>query len=403
MEPIKKACPSNLSSTLLAFILLAALSSLGTNAAAQQEKVISESGSGTGVIFDSAGNLYGANSNEIYELSPQAGLWKQTILYSFTTDEEPLCNLVFDSASNLYGVTISGRNGDLGTVFELKNSGSGTWTEETLFTFPLGGKLGGSPYGSLIFDAAGNLYGTTFYGGAYGLTSQNTGGTVFELVHRSDGGWAEKVLHSFGNGSDGIEPYANLIFDAAGNLYGTTTHGGAYGAGIAFELMPQAGGGWREKILHNFGNGSDGQFPYTGLTLDASGNLYGSTTNGGTYNGGTAFELIPQAGGGWKEKILHHFGNTGDGSYVSSALIFDSAGNAYGNTFFGGAYSGGIVFELTPHSNGAWSEKILHAFGNGSDGWGALSNVTFGPSGNLFGTTQSGGTSEGGIVWEVIH
>jgi uncharacterized repeat protein (TIGR03803 family) len=152
--------------------------------------------------------------------------------------------------------------------------------------------------------------------------------------------WNEKVLHSFNNnGTDGYEPYfGSLIFDAAGNLYGTTYAGGMYGYGTAFELSPAAGGSWTETVLYNFGNGTGAaQNPRAGLIFDAAGNLYGTTTGGGTSNSGTVFELTPTGGGGWTGQVLYSFGNTPDGAYSNAGLIFDAAGNLYGTTELGGA------------------------------------------------------------------
>jgi uncharacterized repeat protein (TIGR03803 family) len=163
--------------------------------------------------------------------------------------------------------------------------------------------------------------------------------------------WNEKVLYSFGRGrDDGGYPYASLISDAAGNFHGTTYFGGANGWGTVFELTPTAGGGWTEDVLYNF-NGGDGRWPEAGLIFDAAGNLYGTTSGGGTYGDyGTVFELLtPEWGGGWTEQVLHSFGNGADGTYPQAGLIFDTAGNLYGTTQQGGAYYNyGTVFELTP-------------------------------------------------------
>jgi uncharacterized repeat protein (TIGR03803 family) len=346
------------------------------------------------VIFDAAGNLYGTSNRSVYQLTPQSGgAWTEKTLYTVGSSSNTEGTLVFDAAGNLYGVAISD------TVFELTPSAGGTWTEKTLFTFSPTATKGWAPYGGVIFDHAGNLYGTTAYGGIYG--SQATGGTVFELTPQSNGTWSEKVLHSFGNGNDGHLPVSNLIFDSAGNLYGTTQAGGANSFGTVFELMPQVGGGWKEKILHGFGSGFDGQSPRAGLIFDAAGNLYGTTTQGGLYTFGTAFELIPQASGAWKEKLLHSFGSGSDGQYCEAGLIFDSAGNLYGTTFSGGTFGGGVAFELRPNPNGTWAEKILHNFGQGTDGSGSLGNLIFDAAGNLYGTTQGGGTSQEGTVFQI--
>ncbi len=162
--------------------------------------------------------------------------------------------------------------------------------------------------------------------------------------------WAaapEKVLRSFNvSGNDGFYPYAGLVFDAAGNLYGTTMEGGIHGQGMVFELTPQEGGGWTEKVLHSF-NSTDGAYPYAGLIFDAAGNLYGTTVRGGIHDDGAVFELTPKEGGGWTEKVLHSFEHGTDGTYPFAGLIFDAAGNLYGTTYEGGIHGYGTVFELT--------------------------------------------------------
>lgn len=370
-------------------------------AAAQQEQVLySFSGSNpqAGVTFDAAGNLYGTQAFNVYKLAPQAGGgWTESVIYSFTGSQDAEGTLAQDAAGNLYGVTIGGSTGN-GTVFQLTQSG-GSWTPNTLYSFPSSGRNGISPYGDPVLDAAGNIYGTTFYGGRYG--SGSSGGVAWRLSPQTGGGYTFKVLHNFGNGSDGQEPFAGMILDSSGNLYGTTVAGGSKGFGTVFELIPQADGSWKEKILHNFASGFDGQGPRAKLTFDAAGNLYGTTNTGGRYGLGTAFQLIPQADGTWKEKFLHHFGNGSDGAYLYSNLVFDTAGSLYGATFFGGQYGGGIVFKLVPQSDGTWSEKIVHRFGNGGDGNGPLGDVTFDASGSLFGTTIGGGSNFQGTVWKI--
>jgi uncharacterized repeat protein (TIGR03803 family) len=230
---------------------------------------------------------------------------------------------------------------------------AGGWSEKVLHSF--NDTDGAYSSAGLIFDKNGNLYGTTLEGGDYGCSASGCG-TVFELTPTAGGGWTETVLLNF-NGSDGSGPQAGLIFDAAGNLYGTTVGGGTncppFGCGTVFELTPTAGGGWTEKVLHSFGNGTDGANPFAGLIFDAAGNLYGTTYGGGTYRCGasgcgTAFELTPAAGGSWTETVLYSFSRGNDGFEPEAGLIFDSAGNLYGTTAVGGTYDGGTVFELTP-------------------------------------------------------
>ena len=264
------------------------------------------------------------------------------------------------------------------------------------------GTDGNGPGGDLIFDAAGNLYGTT-YGGGINPCEGFGCGTVFELSPRQGGGWTEEVLHSF-NGTGGQYPYAGLVFDAAGNLYGTTSKGGIQGAGTIFELSPRQGGGWTERVLHSFGNGTDGAEPRAGLILDGAGNLYGTTVSGGIHldqcgvGCGTVFQLSPQQGGGWTETLLHSFSYDGmDGVEPFGGLVFDAAGNLYGTTFGGGihatCYQGGrcgTVFELSPRQGGGWTETVLHSF-DGTDGYQPNSALLIDGTGNLFGMTQNGG------------
>jgi uncharacterized repeat protein (TIGR03803 family) len=271
-------------------------------------------------------------------------------------------------------------------------------TETVLHNFNDNGKDGFNPYGALIFDKAGNLYGTTVSGGAYDA------GTVFELTPKG-GAWTETVLHSFdANGKDGTFPWGGLIFDAAGNLYGTTETGGVYGYGTVFEMSPN-GKTWKEKVLHSFnaGNGKDGGGSLAGLIFDGSGNLYGTTELGGAYDFGTVFELSPKTGGGWTEKVLHSFNpNTKDGVAPNASPIFDTAGNLYSTTLEGGAYDLGTVFELSPKTGGGWKEKILHSFNsNNTDGYFPFAALTLDGSGNLYGATSVGGAKYGGIAFEL--
>jgi uncharacterized repeat protein (TIGR03803 family) len=345
----------------------------------------------------------------LFALTPRAGAQQESVLHSFNPSSRdglnPQANLILDIAGNLYGTTfdggIHGCNGgtfNCGTVFEMSPLSGGGWTEKILHNFGKGTD-GSNPTAGLVFDAAGNLYGTTVDGGAYAL------GTVFELSPGSYGGWTEKVLHHFSsNGTDGIRPYAGVIIDGSGNLYGTTSGGGTTGAGIVFELTPHANGSWTEKILHSFSYPNprtEGWNPMSSLAADASGNLYGVTVGGGFYGYGVAFELSPAAEGGWTEKILHAFNSDGkDGWQPYNGVSIDGRGNLYGTTPFGGAYENGALFELTLSAGGTWAEKIIHSFNaDGTDGVRPLGGVTLDAAGNVYGTTYAGGPS-GGIVFE---
>jgi uncharacterized repeat protein (TIGR03803 family) len=404
-------------------IFTAILFVTGTGAAAQ-EKVLHSFSSSTdgfepfaGLIFDAAGNLYGTTSaggasdlGTVFELTPSAGgTWTEKLLWSFgngTDGREPEAGLIFDAAGNLYGTTDDGGTSNSGTVFELTPTAGGGWTEQVLHSFNYNGTDGNGPFAGLVFDAAGNLYGTTTRGGSDQSCTYGCG-TVFELTPTAGGTWTEKVLHNFSNdGTDGNYPEAGLTFDTAGNLYGTTASGGSEscfgGCGTVFELTPAAGGTWTERVLHTFG-GADGDEPRAGLVFDASGNLYGTTFQGGTYDLGTVFELTPAAGGTWTEKVLHSFGNGTDGANPTASLIFGASGNLYGTTEDGGTSTAGTVFELTPAAGGTWTEQVLHNFNdNRTDGWQPYAGLILDAAGNLYGTTYYGGThNESGTVFEI--
>ena len=343
--------------------------------------------------------------------APPAGAQEEAVLHSFNPGIRdglnPQGNLIFDSSGNLYGTTYSGGvNGcfgstfSCGTVFELSPTSSGGWSEKLLHNFGLG-QDGSSPSAGLVFDGAGNLYGATDLGGAYGY------GTVFELSPAKDGSWMERVLHHFNyNGRDGIYPYGGVTVDAGGNVYGTTAGGGTFGSGTVFELVHNASGKWVEKILHNFaypGTAKDGWAPWGGVVANAVGNLYGTTAAGGAYGYGTVFELSPAADGSWNERILHNFNYDGtDGVQSYAKLAFDRAGNLYGSTGGGGVGNRGTVFELIPLANGEWKEKIVHDFmADGTDGVQPGAAVILDGSGNIFGTTIGSSARGFGTVYEL--
>jgi hypothetical protein len=363
-----------------------------------------------------------------------AGVTEQT-LYTFCLEggacpdgDYPSGALIMDAAGNLYGATPGGGNANnAGVVFELTpNQARTAWTESVLYAFcPAGGTCsdGAGPVGSLIMDSAGNLYGMTFVGGT--PTSKNTtgSGVVFKLTPNSARtAWTESVLHAFcpggGNCTDGEYPFSGLIMDSAGNLYGTAFGANASGiaGGVVFELTPnQTHSAWTENVLYSFcaqPGCADGQSPQTaGLIMDASGNLYGTTEYGGKGNsgngglaGGVVFKLTPnQAHTAWTETVLYAFcpggGTCPDGVAPNAGLIIDAAGNLYGATLGGGnANNGGVVFELTPNpAHTAWSESVLYAFcpagGICADGDGAYASLILDSSGELYGTTASGGNA----------
>jgi uncharacterized repeat protein (TIGR03803 family) len=389
------------------------LTATGAPAVAQLERVLhSFNTNGYGytpvasVICDAAGNLYGttpvggfASGGIVFEIVPKTGGgWTAKTLHNFSGRNgdgfDPTASLIFDAAGNLYGTTNSGGAFGMGIVFELSPSAGGNWTETVLYSFGNSGSDGQNPQAALVFDAAGNLYGTTHQGGTYSM------GTVFELSPAAGGGWTESVLHSFGSGSDGQYPQAAVILDPAGNLFGTTIEGGSYNNGTVFELK-RSGTEWNETILHHFSpNGSDGVIPFAGVTMDKNGNLYGTTNYGGVHGYGTVFEVRPA---NQTEKILHNFsGGPADGMYPTAGLIFDASGNLYGTTTDGGAIGSGIVFEMLPAKSG-WAEKVLHNFNSGTNQDGSFpdAGVVFDALGNLYGTTYAGGSYASGTVFEI--
>lgn len=314
-----------------------------------------------GLVFDSTGNLYGVTSGgggttgcsggcgTFFELSPSSsGTWTETILYRFAdaTQNPTTGTLVMDGAGNFYGVTSAGGANGLGNVYELSPSSSG-WTYTDLFD--LSTSTGYQPLNGVTVDTAGNLYGTTNLGGdvtgTWGCGTKGCG-VVYRLTKTSSG-WSYSNIYVF-HGPGGEGPLASLIFDSAGNLYGTTAHGGSAtccGYGVVFKLTPKATGLWTESILHHFTNGTDGAYPANQLTMDANGNLYG-------LSGSPVFKIIPASSGGWQFEVLGTVYPSVNTANNNTPLLRDSAGNLYGtsvdlgNTF---CHTGcGSVYELSP-------------------------------------------------------
>lgn len=271
-------------------------------------------------------------------IAPRAvpAYWNETALRTYVKSQEgcPTGNLLLDSSGNLYGVTQDGGPNGWGSVFELTRNGS-AWTETILYAFQ-GQADGGAPYSGLIMDNAGNLYGTASAAGA------NRQGVVFELKH-SGGSWTEQVLYTFQGGNDGGQPVAGLIFDNTGDLYGATASWGSGGGGTVFKLAPSQGS-WTYSVLASL-TGSDG--PVASLTMDASGNLYGTTFMDDPDGYGSVFKLTP-SGGGWTYVNLHNFTGGADGGYPGGGVVLDTAGNLYGTAVTGGANNLGVLYEITP-------------------------------------------------------
>jgi uncharacterized repeat protein (TIGR03803 family) len=328
------------------------------------------------LIQDAAGDLYGTTQyggakggyGTVFKLD-SAG--KETVLHSFagTPDaEDPYAGLTRDKAGNFYGTTLyGGAQGGFGTVFKLGPKG-----KETILHSFAGTPDGEDPRSVLVRDAAGNLYGTTQYGGSGGGY-----GTVFKLDAKGE----LTVLHSFAGTPDGEDPYAGLLRDKAGNLYGTTQYGGTGGGyGTVFKLSFKG----KLTLLHSFSGTPDGVNPLAGLLRDGAGNLYGTTHYGGTAGGyGTVFKLTAKG----KLTLLHSFAGMPDGQNPYSRLIRDPAGNLYGTTFYGGSSGYGTVFKLDT----AGTLTVLHSFNYSPDGAHPIAGLILDKAGNLYGTTSDGG------------
>lgn len=312
------------------------------------------------------------------------------ILHSFGAPgdgAQPVAGLVFDSQGNLYGQTSSGGSAGTvcglagcGTVFKLAPNTDGTWTETVLHNFN-GFDGAGATFEAPVFDNRGNLFSTTGGGGSHRY------GTVFELTPNGNGRWHFSSLYSFTAGSDGWSPSGLVVHN--GSLYGTTSWGGGENdEGVVFNLTQSTPAGWSELTVHTFNEYTDGWLP-AGLVFDTNGNAYGTTFYGGTnQNLGTVYKLTQDpVTKRWTETIIHEF-EALDGNNPSSTMVFDSAGNLYSTTIGGGRRGGGNVFELLPNSDGTWTLKTIYSFYPGEDSY---AGVTFDQFGNLYGATEGSG------------
>jgi len=301
------------------------------------------------LLLDKAGNIYGttisgSNGGVAFKLSPSGSGWQETVLHSFGI-HSPSSGLIMDGFGSLYGETAGGGAFDDGTVFVLKPTSSG-YQYHIVYSFAAAND-GIQPANGQIFDSKGDLFGTTTGGG--GLTGA---GTVFELQRGTNGQWTESVIHSFTTSADGVTPQAPVVIDSAGNLYGTTSSGGALscgqglGCGTVYELTP-SGGSWTLTTLHNFTDNPDGHAPLAGLTLDSDGNLYGTTSNGGTSGTGVVFELTASSGG-FVESVVYSFSGGSDGGFPDTPVLIGSGGNIFGTANFGGSANDGVVFAIKP-------------------------------------------------------
>ena len=349
-----------------------------------------------------------------------------TVLHSFTGGgggANPYAGLSRDGAGNLYGTVATGgysggscaASGGCGLVFKLEYKGSG-WLLTPLYTFR-GGSDGSTPNARVIIGPSGILYGTTRHGGGSGCGG-NGCGTVFSLRPSASAcvsalcSWNETVIYRFTGGSDGANPgYGDLVFDAADNIYGTTISGGegsceyGSGCGVIYKLAP-SGSGWTESVLYTFAGGSGGGNPFDSLVFDSTGDLYGTAATGGNlncnapYGCGTVFELATSVSG-WTENVLYTFQNGTDGASPYGGLIFDPSGNLYGTTPSGGSGGGGTVFKLTP-LGGSWTFGVVYSFVGSGSLPGPYDDLTMDSAGNVYGTTYQDGANGVGNVFELI-
>jgi uncharacterized repeat protein (TIGR03803 family) len=357
------------------------------------------------------GNLDGSGHGTVFEITANG---EETVLYNFKGGRDgsnPYGALIFDAAGNLYGTTISGgsgcNGGGCGTVFELSPRGQ-TWKETVLHRFAKD-RDGDNPLSGPRQDAQGNLYGTTSDGGKCGK-GLTRGGTIYELSP-SKGQWSASILHTFCAANDLTRgDYGTLAMDSAGNLYGT--------AGLeAYELSNPTGQAWTYETIHDFTVGNGSGFSVGGVVLDNERNVYGVNAIGGQPRLGSVFELIAKEG--WRLKVLHTFQGKAhrDGANPALAPTLDGSGNLFGTTHNGGSPGGvcggecGVVYKLAPATGGDWTETVLYDFTNSTpeDGYNPIASVTLDDVGNLFGVTTKGGFSSAvrpcdcGVVYKIAQ
>lgn len=353
------------------------------------------------LVSDASGNLYGTtekggadNYGTVFELVNNGGTYTEQVLYSFTGSsdgEYPSAGLTIDASGNLYGAA----SGGTADVFELVNAGGGTYSFKVLYGFT-SQSSGTGLEGNLTLDANGDIYGVTAGGG-------NNYGLVYELVNNG-GVYSEKILYAFSGGSDGSIPDAGVTLDSKGNIYGTTVEGGANGWGAVYELVSNGGGGYNEETLYSFTDGSDGASPQAGVTLDSRGDIFGTNQGDGTNTFGAVFELVNNPAGVYTETTLHVFSNANsDGKAPESGVIMDANGDLFGTTEYGGGSANkGTVYELVySSSSGSYSEQILYVFTGAADGYYPKAGILLDSSGDLFGSSQNGGSSSDGAIWEL--
>jgi len=358
----------------------------------------------TELAIDAAGNLFGTSvqggafgGGTVFQLSP-AGV--HTVLYNFTGGRdggEPYKGVTLDAQGNLYGTAVTGGGGSCeggcGVVFELKNSG-GSWDFSVIHTFS--GADGSGPGSPVTIDKHGNVYGTTPTGGANGV------GVVYQLKPDGTGRWRRHVIYTFTGGADGQGGSAGrLLVNDLGHLFGACTVGGVNGLGTVYELAPNPGQ-WRFTTLYAFKGARDGALPYGGLLFGKSGHLYGTTYYAGTHGLGTVYKLTHHRNGTWTHAVLYSFKGGSDGASPISNVVADATGSLYGTTSDGGspACSCGVIFKMSQGPKGRWSESVVYRFpGTPNPGF-AYNGMVGDDAGNFYGATVHGGSSNDGAIYK---
>lgn len=360
----------------------------------------------TDVVMDGAGNLYGTSvqggahaSGTVWRLSPNGNSWTHTVLYSFTGGSdggEPYKGVTLDAQGNLYGTAVTGGGGGCeggcGVAYKLTNNG-GTWTQTVIHQFT-GGEDGAGPGARLTVGDDGDLYGMAPTGGVFGA------GTIYK-IHPAHGDWKFSVIHAFTGGNDGCGGSAGAMVLRGGSLFGTVTSCGLDGQGLVYQLTPKTKAKWKFDILYSFKDEPDGGFPYGGLLFDAQGNIFGTTYYAGQNDAGAVYELSPKDKGAWKERLLYSFQDNGiDGNSSIGNLVADSAGNLYGTTSAGGIAGLGTIFALKPGAHKSWNESVVHSFTGVPDGALAYNGMVGDGTGVFYGATTHGGAEDEGAIYK---
>ena len=405
---------------LKAFVCLGVIAFLGSLGPAVEAQTFSVIHNFTGTGGDGAyptvgvtvrgGTLFGTTADGgvgdkgmVYQVNHVGSNWITAPIFWFPTDNsggyQPQSPVRFGADGHLYGTTFWGGEHKDGVAFYLTppasicKAAACFWKETVLYSF-VGEPDGMAPTGPVSWDSQNNAYGTTSQGGTANL------GSVYQLT-KTVNGWTETPIHTFTGKPDGDSPNDGVIVDANGNLYGTTSLGGQYGYGTVYKLS-YVNGNWTETILYNFQNSNlcDGELPLGGLTMDSSGNLYGSSSANVNACAGTSVFELKRSNDTYTFRVLYNMTHAAFQCGPQSSLTLDAAGNLYGTSECDGEFGRGNVFRLTNTENG-WIYRSLHAF-NGNDGMAAGgSGVTIAPDGTLYGTTRLGGSLGIGTIWMI--